>query len=112
MAYFIMFGYFIIFFHLSGLRAIFERLKDLPASVFYAVRYKGAGLLDWRFHPIPDKVRVLYKNEGLTLDEFVFIIGLKNGSETTQMEKDDKIPEHDEISHSIPLELPNRRVAG
>ncbi|MHB1507474.1 MAG: hypothetical protein ACYCUZ_05395 [Cuniculiplasma sp.] len=88
------------------------RLLKLSQEVWFAIRYKGNGLEGWRFHRIPETISALKKNEGYTLREFVFIIGLKNGSETTQKEKDDEIPELDETSHSIPLELSNRRVAG
>lgn len=49
----------------------FQRLLLVPARVFYAVRYKGKGLNGWRFHPLPDSVQVLYRDEGLTLDEFL-----------------------------------------
>lgn len=51
----------------------FYRLLQLPARVFYAIRYKGKGLDDWRFYPLQDSIQVLHKNEGLVLDEFVLL---------------------------------------
>ena len=91
----------------------FHRLKKLPQKVYFGVRFKGEGLSGWRFYPIPNGIIVLRKDQGLTLREFVLLISSgKFDHMEHQKEKDDKIPEHDEISHSIPLELPNRRVAG
>jgi Holliday junction resolvase len=52
-------------------REQYYRLLKVPAQVFYAVRYKGNGLRDWKLHPLPRSVQVLYRDEGLTLDEFL-----------------------------------------
>ena len=50
----------------------FLRLKNLRQEVWYAVRYKGDGISGWRFYPIPSKIQILFKIEGMGIREFGF----------------------------------------
>ena len=63
----------------------FFLLKNLSQEVWYAVRFKGSGILGWRFFRIPEKIRVLLRTEGYSLDEFVF---MKMYSKETTWESD------------------------
>lgn len=51
----------------------FKRLCKLNSEVWFAIRYKGNGISGWKMYPIPEKPIVLFKGEGLTLDEFVLL---------------------------------------
>ena len=51
----------------------FRRLRELDSEVWFAIRYKGNGILGWQFYPIPSKSTVLFRGEGLTLNEFVML---------------------------------------
>lgn len=55
-------------------------LLNIPEKVFYAIRYKGNGLADWRFHPLPDSTQALHKNEGLMLEEFMLMFTEKEAN--------------------------------
>ena len=87
------------------------RLMKLNQDVWYAIRFKGEGPAGWRYYRIPDSITVLRKEEGYTLNEFLFILGQKKGDEGIQKEKDE-IPIHDETGTLMPIKMPNRRVAG
>ena len=62
----------------------FYRLKSLPQEIWYGVRFKGAGVSGWRFYPIPDKIRVLFRSEGYTLEEFIIMKRPKEVSNAIQ----------------------------
>ena len=55
----------------------FWRLRDIQfrgTEVWYAVRFKGEGISGWRFYRIPERICILFKDEGFTLSEFLFLI--------------------------------------
>ena len=55
-------------------REQYYRLRRVPATVYYAVRYKGKSIAGWRFHAIPESPQVLYRDEGLSLEELTIIL--------------------------------------
>lgn len=64
--------------------AQYFRLRDLPQEVWFAIRWKGQGISGWRFYPIPDKIRVLFRSEGYTLEEFIIMKRPKEVSNAIQ----------------------------
>ena len=62
----------------------FHRLTQLPQNVWYAIRFKGDGVSGWRFYPIPDRIRILFRSEGYSLDEFVLMQQTKEVSNAIQ----------------------------
>ena len=62
----------------------FHRLTQLPQNVWYAIRFKGDGVSGWRFYPIPDRIRILFRSEGYSLDEFVLMQQPKEVSNAIQ----------------------------
>jgi Holliday junction resolvase len=60
----------------------FWRLKAiqyLGTEVWYAIRYKGKGILGWRFFRIPERVCTLYRDEGFSLQEFLLLQEMRMG---------------------------------
>ncbi len=91
----------------------YHRLRDVPGKNFYAIRWKGQGVKGIRLYPIiPDleKPPVLYKNEGLTLDEFVFIHCIRIEQEGIENKKDVKICDDMKKGEPMPLKTSNRRT--
>jgi Holliday junction resolvase len=55
-------------------KAQYHRLKSLNFQVYYAVRFKGTGIGGLRFYSIPQEMRPLRKDDGLTLEEFISML--------------------------------------
>ena len=88
----------------------FLRLKSLSQEVWYAIRYKGDGISGWKFYPIPNKIQILYKNEGLSLQELTIYLSSRIEQENLQNKKDDKICRDVKTDETEPLKMSNRRV--
>ncbi|MHB1440008.1 MAG: hypothetical protein ACYCSO_05100 [Cuniculiplasma sp.] len=53
----------------------YYRLTKSMSKVFYWIRFKGEGRNGIRVFHIPNNISILYKEEGLTLNEFLFLLG-------------------------------------
>ena len=57
----------------------YNRLRRVPGNNYYGIRWKGKGIKGLRLYPISDieKPPVLYRSEGITFEEFVFMLKSK-----------------------------------
>ena len=53
----------------------YSRLRKVPGNNYYGIRWKGKGIKGLHLYPISDieKPPVLYRSEGITFEEFVFL---------------------------------------
>ena len=48
----------------------FKLNRYFPRECWFAIKWKGQGISGWRLYLIPAKLRVLYRSEGYTIEEF------------------------------------------
>ena len=58
----------------------FKLNRYFPRECWFAIKWKGQGISGWRLYLIPAKLRVLYRSEGYTIEEFTTLKRSEEGT--------------------------------